>query len=49
MVQGRGEYGHVGVEGHEGSPSHLSSLSLSTSDEAPLMAPDSLKDLLTAD
>ena len=35
--------------GAEGSPSHLSSLSLSTSDEALLMEPDSLKDLLTAD
>lgn len=35
--------------GAESSPSHLSSLSLSTSDEAQLMAADSLKDLLTPD
>ena len=38
-----------GCGGAEGSPSHFSSLSLLTSDEAQLMAADSLKDLLTPD
>lgn len=38
-----------GCGGAESSPSYLSSLSLSTSDEAQLMAAESLKDLLTPD